>query len=112
MAYTDNFTLYSVLLPFLVFVSYDDCFYLVYQTQQLKGASYPKIVLFVLCTLYAYFESTKYKKYNGSHPEPRKRNFDFAISFCKTFSGAPTSSASVAYILNKRLFYYETNLSK
>ena len=32
MAYTDNFTLYSVLLPFLVFVSYDDCFYLVHHT--------------------------------------------------------------------------------
>jgi hypothetical protein len=29
----------------------------------------------------------------------------FAISFCKTFWGAPTSSASVAYNLNKRLFY-------
>ena len=34
-----------------------------------------KIVLFVLCTLY--FESTKYKKYNGSHPEAPKWNSEF-----------------------------------
>ncbi len=48
----------------------------------------------------------------GLTPSHGNEMSTFAISFCKTFWGGPTSSALVAYILNKRLFYYEKNLSK
>jgi hypothetical protein len=67
-----------------------------------------KIVLFVLCT----FKVQSTKSTMGLTPSHGNEMSTFAISFCKTFWGGPTSSALVAYILNKRLFYYEKNLSK
>jgi hypothetical protein len=48
----------------------------------------------------------------GLTPTPQNEIPTFAISFCKTFWGAPTSTVTIAYNLNKRLFYYTTNLSK
>ncbi len=45
-------------------------------------------------------------------PTPQNEILTFAISFCKTFWGAPTSSVTISYNLNKRLFYNTTNLCK
>jgi hypothetical protein len=67
-----------------------------------------KFVLFVLCTL----EVQSTKSTMGLTPTPQNEILTFAISCCKTFWGAPTSSVTIAHNLNKRLFYYTTNLCK
>ncbi len=48
----------------------------------------------------------------GLTPTPQNEILTFAISFCKTFWGAPTSSVRIAKNLSKRLFYYTAILSK
>jgi hypothetical protein len=47
----------------------------------------------------------------GLTPTPQNEIPTLANSFCKKFSGAPTSSVTIANNLNKRLFYYTTTIS-
>jgi hypothetical protein len=47
----------------------------------------------------------------GLTPTPQNEIPTLAFSFCKTFSGAPTSSVTIANNQNKKLFYYTTNIS-
>ena len=72
-----------------------------------NGASYPDEIC-TFCTL----EVQSTKSTMGLTPTPQNEILTFAISFCETFWGAPTSSVTIANNLNNRLFYYTTNLCK